>query len=65
MTTWANCSGKWLGGATWWAAEKVRHTLAMGFNPFRPQRRRTSDYAFVAAAFVVTAALLLWALLPR
>jgi hypothetical protein len=37
----------------------------MGFDPFRPPRRRTSDYAFVAAAFVVTAALLVWALLPR
>jgi hypothetical protein len=50
---------------TWWSAETVRHTWTMGFNPFRPQRRRTSDYAFVAAAFVVTAALLIWALFPR
>lgn len=37
----------------------------MGFNPFRQQKRRTSDYVFVAAAFVVVAALLVWALLPR
>ena len=35
----------------------------MGFNPYRPQRRRNSDYVFVAAAFVVTAALLVWAFL--
>jgi len=35
----------------------------MGFNPYRPQRRRRSDYVFVAAAFVVTTALLAWALL--
>jgi hypothetical protein len=75
----ANCSSKWLAGdhfeelfgtvarppQAWWAAKAVRHTDPMGFNPFRPQRRRTSDYAFVAAAFVVTAALLLWAFLPR
>ncbi len=38
-------------------------TRGMGFNPYRPQRRRTSDYLFVAAAFVVTAALVLWAVL--
>jgi hypothetical protein len=37
----------------------------MGFNPFRQQRRRSTDYVFVAAAFAVVAALLLWALLPR
>jgi len=35
----------------------------VGFNPYRPQRRRQSDYAFVAAAFVVTVALLVWAFL--
>lgn len=33
----------------------------MGFNPYRPQRRRPSDYAFVIAALVVTVALLAWA----
>ncbi len=37
---------------------------AVGFNPYRQQRRRRSDYVFVAAAFVVVAVLLLWALLP-
>ncbi len=37
----------------------------MGFNPFRQQKRRASDIAFVVAGFVVVAALLLWALLPR
>lgn len=37
----------------------------MGFNPFRQQKRRASDYLFVAAGFAVVAALLLWALLPR
>jgi hypothetical protein len=35
----------------------------VGLNPYRPQRRRTSDYVFVAAAVVVTLALLAWALL--
>ena len=33
----------------------------MGLNPFRQQKRRASDYVFVAAAFVVVAVLLLWA----
>lgn len=37
----------------------------MGFNPFRQQKRRASDYVFLGAAFVVVAALLLWALIPR
>jgi hypothetical protein len=37
----------------------------MGFNPFRQQQRRTSDYVFVAAAVAVMLALLLWALIPR
>ncbi len=37
----------------------------MGFNPYRKQKRRTSDYLFVAAALAVVAALLLWALIPR
>ena len=35
----------------------------VGFNPFRQQRRRSSDYVMVAAAFAVIAALLVWALL--
>lgn len=37
----------------------------MGLNPFRQQKRRPFDYVFVAAAFVIVAALLLWVLLPR
>jgi hypothetical protein len=35
----------------------------MGFNPFRQQRRSTADYVMVAAAFVVVALLVAWALL--
>jgi len=35
----------------------------MGFNPHRPQRRSAWDVAFVAAALVASAALLIWALL--
>jgi hypothetical protein len=35
----------------------------MGFNPFRQQRRSTTDYAIVVAAFAVVALLVLWALL--
>jgi hypothetical protein len=34
----------------------------MGFNPFRQQKRRPSDYVMVAAAMVLTAALLAWGL---
>ncbi len=36
----------------------------MGFNPFRSQKRRSSDYVFLAAALGVTLLLLLWALNP-
>ena len=35
----------------------------MGFNPFRQQQRRGSDYLFVAAAVVIVLALLVWAFL--
>jgi hypothetical protein len=35
----------------------------MGFNPYRPQRRRASDYVLVASAVIVVVALLAWALL--
>jgi hypothetical protein len=35
---------------------------AVGFNPFRQQQRRSSDYALVAAALIVVLALLAWAL---
>ena len=34
----------------------------MGFNPFRPHRRSSADYVFVAAGLLVTLALLLWAM---
>ena len=34
----------------------------VGLNPYRPMRRRRSDYVFVAAALVVAAVLVLWAL---
>jgi hypothetical protein len=37
----------------------------VGFNPFRQQRRRATDYIMVAAAFAVVAVLLIWAALPR
>jgi hypothetical protein len=33
----------------------------VGLNPFRVQRRRSSDYVLVAATLVVIAALVLWA----
>jgi len=33
----------------------------VGFNPFRQHRRSPVDYVLVAAALVVTLALLLWA----
>jgi hypothetical protein len=35
----------------------------MGFNPHRPQKRRPSDVAFVAAGLLVCVLLLLWAFL--
>jgi len=38
---------------------------AVGFNPFRQQRRRSTDYVMVAAAFAVVAVLLAWAAFPR
>jgi hypothetical protein len=34
----------------------------VGFNPFRAQTRKSSDYVFVGAALVVVLALLAWAL---
>ncbi len=35
----------------------------MGLNPYRPQKRRPSDIAFVAAGLLVAVALVLWAFL--
>jgi len=37
----------------------------VGFNPFRQQKRRSSDYVLVAAAVAITLLLVLWALIPR
>ncbi|MDQ6909965.1 MAG: hypothetical protein M3Z84_04135 [Actinomycetota bacterium] len=37
--------------------------VRVGFNPFRQQRRRPSDYLMVAAAFVIVALMLAWAFL--
>jgi hypothetical protein len=34
----------------------------VGFNPFRSQRRSTADYVLVAAALLVIALLVAWAL---
>ncbi len=34
-------------------------------NPFRQQKRRPSDYVFVAAAMIVVALLLVWVAFPR
>jgi hypothetical protein len=34
----------------------------MGMNPFRPHRRSPADYVMVAAAFVVLALLIAWAI---
>jgi hypothetical protein len=44
-------------------ASESGDTRGVGFNPYRPQRRRQSDYAFVGAAFVVMIVLLVWAFL--
>ena len=38
-------------------------TGAMGFNPFRPQRRTAADYLMVIGALVAVVALVLWAFL--
>jgi hypothetical protein len=35
----------------------------VGFNPYRPVRRRRSDYLFVAAGLLIAIGLVLWALL--
>jgi hypothetical protein len=35
----------------------------VGFNPYRRQRRRTSDYVFVVAGVLVAIALVAWAVL--
>jgi len=50
-------------GWTWhgWGTQNP----GVGFNPFRQQRRRPTDYVMVAAAFAVVAVLIVWAALPR
>jgi hypothetical protein len=42
-----------------------RYRAAVGFNPFRQQVKRRSDVVIVAVAFLVIAALLVWAVFPR
>ena len=46
-------------------AEAGRYPRVVGFNPYRPQTRRRSDYVIVIAAFLVITVILLWALIPR
>ena len=46
-------------------ADPRRRLSGVGYNPFRQQRRRQSDYVLVAAAFVVVTLVLLWAIIPR
>jgi hypothetical protein len=48
----------------WEHTEGLGQNPPVGFNPFRQQRRRSTDYVMVAAAFVVVAVLLIWAMLP-
>jgi hypothetical protein len=43
-------------------ARPAGHTGGVGLNPFRTRRRSPLDVVFVAAAIVVCAALLVWAL---
>ena len=45
--------------------EALGQNPGVGFNPFRQQRRRSTDYVMVAAAFAVVAVLLIWAVYPR
>jgi hypothetical protein len=41
----------------------VDHILTdVGMNPFRPHKRRASDYVMVVAAFVICALLVAWAI---
>ena len=37
------------------------NTAAVGFNPFRQQRRSTADYLMVAVALAICVALVVWA----
>jgi hypothetical protein len=42
---------------------RLHDNQGVGFNPFRAQQKRRSDYLLVAATLAVTFALVLWALL--
>jgi hypothetical protein len=42
--------------------DRCASLAAMGFNPFRQQRTSAFDYLMVAAAVVVCAALVVWAI---
>ena len=44
------------------ATRRPARLRAVGFNPYRQQKRRPSDYVMVAAAVVVVVVLLAWAL---
>ncbi len=50
--------------ADWSIPGRWDKNVVVGFNPFRQQRRRSTDYVMVAAAFLVVAVLLIWAMLP-
>ena len=41
--------------------ERARILDAVGFNPFRQQRRSFADYAMVGGALIVLVLLVLWA----
>jgi mannose/cellobiose epimerase-like protein (N-acyl-D-glucosamine 2-epimerase family) len=43
-------------------ARRGHDTEPVGFNPFRQTRRSPADYVMVAAALIVCAALVIWAL---
>jgi hypothetical protein len=49
----------------WETTDALGQNPPVGFNPFRQQRRRSTDYVMVAAAFAVVAILLIWAVYPR
>jgi hypothetical protein len=52
-------------GPVWRYAWHPGQEWDVGFNPFRQQKRRSSDYVLVAAAVAITLLLVLWALIPR
>lgn len=40
----------------------IDHTGAVGFDPTRPFKAKKSDAVFIAAGFILTFALVIWAL---